>query len=389
MEALARRGFAVEVFCGAVLDVDREVELAAWLAARGWAFEARGGGAWTCDALGTRADDPPHFRLAVGGVEVTVHRSPTTRPHPTNLAECREFLRLYDAALDRFRPEILLTYGGSRLNREILARAKGRGIATVFALHTLAYRDPDAFSDVDAVLVASRFAADHYRRTLGLCCTVLPNLVDFGRVRPERHRPTYVTFVNPLIGKGAFAFARIADELGRRRPDIPLLVVESRGTEATLAACGLDLRIHGNVFLMEHTHDPRQFWRVSRLCLMPSLWQENQPLVAIEALINGIPVIGSDRGGLPETLGRAGVVLPLPERLTPTAEILPTPEEVSPWVETIIRLWDDGALYADLHRKASVEALRWAPEILEPQYARFFNSPVGHRGDEACPSLVE
>ena len=44
---------------------------------------------------------------------------------------------------------------------------------------------------------------------------------------------------------------------------------------------------------------------------MPSLWWENQPLVAIEAMINGIPVIGSDRGGIPESLGEAGS-LPCP-----------------------------------------------------------------------------
>ena len=53
---------------------------------------------------------------------------------------------------------------------------------------------------------------------------------------------------------------------------------------------------------------------------MPSLWWENQPLVAIEAMINGIPVIGSDRGGIPETLGEAGFCLPLPERLTPATQ---------------------------------------------------------------------
>ena len=64
-------------------------------------------------------------------------------------------------------------------------------------------------------------------------------------------------------------------------------------------------------------------------------------------MINGIPVIGSDRGALPETLGDGGIVLPLPERLTPVSQILPTAEEVEPWVEAIIRLWDDRAWYQE------------------------------------------
>jgi glycosyltransferase involved in cell wall biosynthesis len=372
MQALVRRGFAAEVLCGTVLDLYQETDPVAWPTGHGLKFETIGGGTQTA-AIGVQCEKPVHFRLTIGGVPVTVHRSPTTRPHVAGDSERREFLHLYADALDRFHPDILVTYGGSRLNREVLALSKARGIATVFVVHSLDYRSADPFADVDAVLVPSRFAADYYHRTLGLRCTVLPNLIDFDRVRTRRNQPQFVTFVNPSPEKGAFPFARIADELGRRRSDIRLLVVEGRGTEKTLADCGLDLRVQGNVHLMAHTHDPRQFWRVSRLCLMPSLWWENQPLVAIEAMVNGIPVIGSDRGGIPEALGDSGVVLPLPARLTPTAHMLPTSEEVAPWVEAIIRLWDDALLYEEHRQKAFAQARRWAPEVLEPRYVQFFD----------------
>src|SRR5262245_43428279 len=206
-------------------------------------------------------------------------------------------------------------------------------------------RPVNAYVDVDAVLVPSRFAAEHYRETLGLECTVLPNLIDWERARAPERRPTYVVFVNPTVEKGVAVFARIADELGRRRPDIPFLVVEGKGTEADVAACGLELRAHGNVFFHEHTHDPRRFWRHARIVLLPSLFLENQPLVAIEAMINGVPVVGSDRGGVPETLGKAGSVLPIPERLTPLSSDLPTADEVAPWMEAIVRLWDSPEIY--------------------------------------------
>ena len=134
----------------------------------------------------------------------------------------------------------------------------------------------------------------------------MPYPIDWDRVTVENREPRFATFVNPCLEKGVYAFARIADELGRRRPDIPLLVVESRGTRNTLAGCGLDPNAHGNITFMPNTTDCRRFWSLTKIALMPSLWWENQPLVAIEAMTNGIPVIGSDRGGTPEALGASG-----------------------------------------------------------------------------------
>lgn len=379
MEALGRRGFAVEALSGVALDLRSEVDPAGWLNERGLAFE-RGGG------------EPAHLRLNVRGVPVTLHLGPTVRSRTLDDAERGGFLRLFEAALERFRPGVVVSYGGDRINREVLATARARGIATVFPLHNLNYRDPASFAHADAVIVPSQFAADYYRRSLGLSCSVLSNLIDHDRIRAERTGPGYLTFVNPSIEKGVYAFARIADELGRTRPDIPLLVVEARGTERTLADCGLDLREHGNVNLMSHTHDPRHFWSAARVCLMPSLCQETQGLVAIEALVNGVPVVASDRGALPETLGEAGIVLPLPNRLTPKTRILPTAEEVAPWVEAVIRLWGDRDFAREHRRKALKEARRWDADNLESQYIKFFkelrpDSAPPIRFDLAPPSL--
>ncbi len=188
-------------------------------------------------------------------------------------------------------------------------------------------------------------------------------------MRVEEHDRRFVTFLTPSTAKGVYPFARIAAELGRRRPDIPLLIVESRGKRATLAACGVDPSARVNLDVMRNTTDPRRFWSRTRIALLPSLWFENQPLTAIEAMINGIPVVGSNRGGIPETVGNAGVVLPFPDRLTRATRILPSTEEMEPWVESIIRLWDDQARYDELSRKASQEAERWHPDRLRPLWS--------------------
>ncbi len=282
LEYLAHQGFAVEVICGTIVDGALSGDPADWLSQHGWPFTATDGGAWSASAAGVRSVAPPTLRLSHNGVNVTVLHAPFRKYEDPTLAEGAEILPLFEATLDKLRPNLFLTYGGDSLTRECLARARRRRVATVFALHNFFYREGSSFAEVDAVVVPSQFAADYYASTLGLDCTVLPNLVDPKRVIVEHHEPKYLTFVNPSIEKGVYAFARIAEELGKTRPDIPILVVESRGTEETVAACGLDLRRHGNVFFMSHTSDPR-------------LLAADEALPHAFALL-GIPGAGGGRG---------------------------------------------------------------------------------------------
>ena len=302
------------------------------------------------------------------------------RQRPEEVGAVLEFFRKY---LEVLEPDVMLTYGGDPVTVGMIDLARRRGIPVVFAIHNLGYRKAPPLTDVDARIVASEFARRHYRDNVGLDCHALPNPVDWDRVRVEDRNPRFVTFVNPAPEKGAGPFVRIAHELGRRRPDIPFLVVESRGTQGTLAACGLGRDEPVNVQVMPHTTDPRRFYALTRIALLPSLCPENQPLVAVEAMINGIPVIGSDRGGIPEALGECGFVLPLPGRLTPAGQVVPDAAEVAPWVEAIARLWDDQALYEEHSARARREALRWHPDRVRPLYAGFFGDVRG--GDLAAP----
>ena len=105
---------------------------------------------------------------------------------------------------------------------------------------------------------------------------------------------------------------------------------------------------------------------------MPSLWRESFPRVAVEALINGIPVLASARGGLPETLGQAGFLFDVPPQYTPETRLVPSAEEVAPWIETIIRLWDDEPFYDQERRRCLAAAEAWRPERLLPGFEEFF-----------------
>ncbi len=365
LSALQSRGFSVEALCGSRLGLGREIDLVSWLSERGH---------HPMPMREPRDETSPCIRLNWDGVEVTLHVGPTWNPLEPDASESEAYLRLYRAAVARFCPDIVVGYGGNRPITEAFALARREGRATAFLAHSLGYRDPSTFSNIAAIATPTAFAADYYRDALGLNCVVLPNIVEPERVRVEADPVGYVTFVNPSVAKGVGIFAKIADELGRRRPDIRFLVVESRANQNSLAACDVDLQAHGNVLVMEHTPDPRCFWGSTRILLLPSLGLENQPRVAIEAMINGIPVIGSDRGGIPETLGDSGFVMPLTDRLTPATPESPTADEIAPWVSIIIRLWDDPA-FVDEHRRRSLEvSRRWQVDGVADRYVDFFRS---------------
>ena len=240
------------------------------------------------------------FDLELDGVRLRLLPTASSRVERSpNAAEAAAYLDLAEQMLDRFAPQVLLTYGGQPVNRALMALARRCGIPVVFHLHNLAYADRALFTDVSAALVPSEFARRYYAGHLGLESTAIPPAMSPDRVVAQERMPQYVTFVNPQPAKGLTVFAQIAAELGRRRPDIPLLVVEGRGTSDGLARLPLDLSGLKNLNRMANTPDPRHFYRVTRVLLVPSLVSETFGRVAAEALANGIPVLASDRGRFP------------------------------------------------------------------------------------------
>ncbi len=362
-----------------MLDFDTDVPYQGFLRKAGVSYQLRHSvcGSGRATLLFTRLHEVP----------ITVfHLGSSWLGKPIN-QRVTDVLRFFERSLDSFRPDVLLTIDSDSISLGMVALAKRRDIPVVFVVHNFSYRSLSPFWRIDYCTVPSEFARRFYWDNVGLACHTLPNPVAWERVLANDRDPRLVTFVNPSLEKGVYPFARIADELGRLRPDIRFLVVESRGTKDTLAACGLDPNAHGNIQFMANTSDPRRFWSITKILLMPSLWWETQGLVAIEAMINGIPVIGSDRGGIPETLGDAGFVLPLPKRLRATSEILPTAAEVKPWVEAIVRLWDDQTLYEEHSAKSRKEAKRWHPDRLRPLYAEFFRNVRPQPGPPFLPRL--
>ncbi len=260
---------------------------------------------------------------------VTLFNSASTRGGWINREEIAAFLTGCEIFLRRNRPDLVWTYGGDPVSSGLHQLVKQLGIPILFALHNFAYSDPALFAPIDCAIVPTEFARRFYRDTIGLQCRRLPLVMDGARVRVPERQPQYVTFVNPEPRKGVYVVARIADVLARRRPDIPVLVVEGAARTSYRWLLGIDLGGLKNIKTMPNTPDPRQFYAVTKLLLMPSL-MENAGFVAMEAMLNGIPVLASNRAGLPETIGDAGFSFDIPAAIRGRPVTCPRPRRSSP-----------------------------------------------------------
>ncbi|MGH9167745.1 MAG: glycosyltransferase [Acidimicrobiia bacterium] len=100
--------------------------------------------------------------------------------------------------------------------------------------------------------------------------------------------------------------------------------------------------------------------REARALVFPSLWYEAQPLVVLEALAGGLPVLGSELGAVPELL----------EELGPGWTV---PPQAGAWAEALRGLEDDREVEEASRRARATYEARFTPQAglaqLEAAYA--------------------
>lgn len=321
----------------------------------------------------------PTVDFTLEGIPVTMLMTRAERAPKTEQFEADQFLFLFEDIVHQFKPDLLLTYGGHAVVQEVMRRARLRGVLCVFALHNFGYEDRKHFAHVDHVLTCSPYLSDMYHQLIGLRSTGIETPIDWSEVEAPLEMRRFVTFVNPAPHKGSLLFARLADMLGTRRPDIPILVVQSATSAGGLNALpGFDFRKYPEIMASPPTPRPSDFFALTQILLVPSACREAFGRVAVEALINGIPPLVSDRGALPQTVREAGRVLPLPSWLTEKSKELPSVEEVLPWFEAICELWDDERAYRQASEVARQVAIRcYSEAVMRRRYLEYFSSIEG------------
>lgn len=174
----------------------------------------------------------------------------------------------------------------------------------------------------------SEFTARTFSQSDGISASVIYPMVDASRYRTTPSRRN-VTFINPHPHKGVDIALKVAEAC----PEIPFVFVRawslSSEDEDRLQTHAARLR---NLTLRPPTQDMKSIYGEAKIILAPSRWEEAFGRVAAEAHISGIPVVGSDRGGLPEAIGPGGHIL------SPDAPI-------EDWAAAVRALWSDEAHY--------------------------------------------
>ncbi len=123
------------------------------------------------------------------------------------------------------------------------------------------------------------------------------------------------------LGDYALYFGRIIDEKGvdvlleaaALAPEIPLVVVGDGPDLASLKQHALDRGLRQVKFVGAKWGDElNEILAACRFVVVPSIWHENFPYVILQSFAMGKPVIGSDRGGIPELVshGERGLIYP-------------------------------------------------------------------------------
>jgi glycosyltransferase involved in cell wall biosynthesis len=292
------------------------------------------------------------------GLKHQLYVTAKTSRREMTAAETAGWYLQYRTMLQNFRPDIVLYYGGQPADLLIALEARLRGIPVAFYLANGNYTGQYWCRDIDLILTDSHATADLYKRRNGLNATAIGKFIDPTRVvarHPTRRR---VLFINPKLEKGVGIAIQLAVLLEKRRPDIVFEVVESRGAWQSMlttitAAMGNPRHQLDNVIVTPTTSDMRPVFSRARVLLAPSLWWESGGRIAVEAMLNGIPAIITDRGGLPEMVGDAGLRIRLPEALhqSPYNQLMPT-QLLEPVAKELERMFDNQAHYAQLCERA-------------------------------------
>ncbi len=308
------------------------------------------------------------------GVGVSVIETLHNDMEKPDQAEARHYIARFTSLMNAFQPDVVLSYGGHPVLQLAMKTAHDRGITTVFSLRGFGYHDRRWFHHVDRALTTGAWLTRFYTEKIGLRSTGIPSPIVWADTQGPEDSRGFLTFVNPAPHKGVALFARLANELGRLRPDIPILIVQSNTTASHLAMIrGLDLRQYPQIVTSPPIPSPRDLFALTRILLVPSLFDEPFGRVAAEAMINGIPALVSNRGGLPETVEDGAIVLPVPDWMDQHALRVPEAAEVEPWFAAVIRLWDDPDEYQRVASAARAAATRLYDEVqLRRRYEAWF-----------------
>ena len=282
---------------------------------------------------------PGHWRDCIAGLLRPLSmQTDRSRGYAVHRARNTAVLRAQRRAIENLAPDVaalVITKGRLMRLAEPLSR---RGMTVLAYLHS--HPLPAVLPKTIRYLAPSQWLLQRCREAGLPSVTVLHPIVE-----PERYSVTGPGAVATMVGatwaKGLDTLLEVAELC----PDIRFVVYQTWAPpEVPLAK-----RLAGlaNVELRQALPDFRVALAETRLLLLPSR-METWGRAVTEAQVSGIPALARAVGGLPESVGEGGLLLP-PD--APAAD----------WAAALRDLWDHASRYARLSERSRAMAAR--PEL--------------------------
>jgi glycosyltransferase involved in cell wall biosynthesis len=175
---------------------------------------------------------------------------------------------------------------------------------------------------------------------------------------------TFVTQVNVHVNKGGDIFLQLVKELS----DVPFQCVFTEFMSEDLdkkIRTALESRERSAPGLaLTHQPDIKTVFQKTKILLIPSLVDETFCRVALEGMMNGLPIITTGTGYIKRLVGDAGVVL--------------SPRTPNEWIRTVRELYYNETKLRELSRRSLKQAARYTEEISKIQFRDIVQSAYLH-----------
>lgn len=231
----------------------------------------------------------------------------------------RNNFRDVDTIYKEISPDIVITQSSGSLF--FLKKAKELGIRTIFGVHfyddfirpkngapflnvlnTNSFNvntgNFEIFKYADKIFVNSDFTFNFLKLyTEKEADEIIYPPINLEKTLSKQKKPkTFITLINPCIGKGLGVFTQLA----KRLPNLKFMLVgnvvdkSEKNLNMFKIAKGLP-----NVKCIMQSESMKEVYEDTKILLTPSLVDETFSMVTLEAMANGIPIISSKHGNLP------------------------------------------------------------------------------------------
>lgn len=215
--------------------------------------------------------------------------------------------------------------------------------------------------NADLVFTNSYFIQRKLKELINISSQVIYPFIDKEEYKTDidPKKQDYITFVNLNFQKGGKVALKIVERLPNRKFLFITGNIIGKNKNKYLLSKMKKLK---NIKSIKWAENMKEIYKVSRLFLVPSVWDEPFCRLPIEAGINGIPTIASNKGGLPESVGDAGL-------------LIKNVNNINEWIEKIKKL-DDQNEYKNFSLKAIINAQKFDFNIILSEFKKIINEQL-------------